>query len=249
LSKEKIERSADAARKEVRRARKLGAARTAIVVTSPWRSAENGEELLTALEQATGVRVQALSEEEEAELAFVGALAKAVIDAEPVAVCDVGGGSAQVAVGTLAAPSWCRSVPIGSLRLTERCLKSDPPTRGELTAAKQAAASSLRELTPPLPAVALATGGTARALRRCRTTPLDAQALDAAIDELAALPLEARAEWAKVDLERARTLPGGAIILAELQRLLQVPLHVAQGGVREGACVRLLEARAEAVAG
>ena len=244
LSADKIESSAEAARKEVRRARKLGAARIEIVVTSPWRSAENGRELVTALEQATGLRVLPLSEDDEAELGFIGALSRTKVDAEPVAVCDVGGGSTQLAVGTVDLPSWLRSVPLGSLRLTERCLLSDPPTRLELATARTEAAAVFSELTPPLPAVGLATGGTARALRRYGLSKLSEDALRTAIDDLARLPVVARAKRAKVDLERARTLPAGAIILAELQHLLQVPLGVADGGVREGVCMRLLEAEA-----
>jgi exopolyphosphatase/guanosine-5'-triphosphate,3'-diphosphate pyrophosphatase len=244
LTAEKIERSAEAARKEVRRARKLAAARIEIVVTSPWRSAENGRELITALEKATGLRVLPLSEEDEAELGFVGALSRTEVDDEPVAVCDVGGGSTQVAVGTANEPSWLRSVPLGSLRLTERCLLSDPPTRLELATARTEAAAAFNELTPPLPAVGLATGGTARALRRYGLDKLNEDGLQTAIEELAELPVVARAKRAKVELERARTLPAGAIILAELQRLLQRPLGVADGGVREGVCTRLLEAEA-----
>src|SRR5512133_1240880 len=245
LTEEKIERSAEAARKEDRRARKLGARPIEVVVTSPWRSAENGRELIVALEQATGLRVQPLSEEDEAEHGFVGALSRTQVDGEPVAVCDVGGGSTQIAVGTASAPSWLRSVPLGSLRLTERCLVSDPPTRLELTMARNEVAAAFSELTPPLPAVALATGGTARALRRHGLRRLGEDALESAIEELTALSIVARAKRAKVDLERARTLPAGAIILAELQRVLQVPLGVADGGVREGVCTRLLEAEAK----
>ena len=100
LTGEKIERSAEAARKEVRRARKLGAARIEIVVTSPWRNAANGRDLVVALEHATGMRVRPLSEEEEAELGFAGAMSRARGKQEPVAVCDVGGGSTQVAIGS-----------------------------------------------------------------------------------------------------------------------------------------------------
>jgi exopolyphosphatase/guanosine-5'-triphosphate,3'-diphosphate pyrophosphatase len=219
--------------------------RIEVVVTSPWRSAENGRELIVALEQATGLRVQPLSEEDEAEHGFVGALSRTEVDAEPVAVCDVGGGSTQIAVGTASAPSWLRSVPLGSLRLTDRCLVSDPPTRLELTTARTEVAAAFSELTPPLPAVALATGGTARALRRHGLRRLGEDALESAIEELTALSIVARAKRARVDLERARTLPAGAIILAELQRVLQVPLGVADGGVREGVCTRLLEAEAK----
>jgi exopolyphosphatase/guanosine-5'-triphosphate,3'-diphosphate pyrophosphatase len=244
LTDEKIARSAEAARKEVRRARKLGAARIEIVVTSPWRSASNGRELVAALEKATERRVQPLSEDEEAELGYMGALARSDVDAEPVAVCDVGGGSTQIGVGTTRFPSWLRSIPLGSLRLTERCFASDPPSRSEVATARTETAAAFGDLTPPLPAAALATGGTARALRRYGLTRLDESGLANAIDELSRLPVIERSKRAKVDLERARTLPAGAIILAELQRVLQIPFGVADGGVREGMCTRLLEAEA-----
>jgi exopolyphosphatase/guanosine-5'-triphosphate,3'-diphosphate pyrophosphatase len=244
LTQDKIARSAEAARKEVKRARKLGAARIAIVVTSPWRNADNGPELVDGLAQATGLRVRALSAEEEAELAYAGALASTRVDARPVAVCDVGGGSTQLAVGSGPQPAWLRSVELGSLRLTERCLHSDPPTRRELAAARDEADAVFDALTPPLPAVALATGGTARGLRRSGYRRLDGQTLERAAGELAALPIAARAKHARVEIHRARTLPAGAIILARVQALLQAPLAVASGGIREGVCFDLLESAA-----
>ncbi|HEX6490169.1 MAG TPA: hypothetical protein VF002_02200 [Gaiellaceae bacterium] len=245
LTAEKIARSAEAARKEVRRARKLGAGRIEIVVTSPWRDAANGHELVAALERATVLRVRAVSAEEEAELGYAGALACTRVDRQPLAVCDVGGGSTQLAIGSALRPAWLRSVGLGSLRLTERCLHSDPPTPAELAAARREAATALHELTPPLPAAALAAGGTARALRRFGLDRLDHESLEQALEELARLPASARARRAKVELERARTLPAGTIILAGIQALLRVPLGVAQGGVREGVCVGLLEAEAQ----
>ena len=241
LTPEKIQCSADAARKEVRRARKLGAARIAIVVTSPWRNADNGRELVAALEQATGLGVRALSAEEEAELGYVGALVATGIQTYPVAVCDVGGGSTQLAIGSGPEPAWLRSVELGSLRLTERSLHSDPPTRRELKAAREETAAVFEAMTPPLPAVALATGGTARGLRRAGYRRLDGPTLERAVEELAALPVAARSKEASVEIHRARTLPAGALILARVQALLQVPLEVATGGIREGVCFGLLE--------
>ena len=243
LTPEKVGRCADAARKMVRRARKLRVAAVAVVVTSPWRDAENGDELVAALAEATELHVRAVSAEEEAELGFVGALAMTPVEGHTVAVCDVGGGSTQIAIGGRT-PSWLRSVPIGSLRLTERCIRSNPPTPAELAAARAEAHRYLGALTPPLPSVALATGGTARALRRYGLDRLDARSLDEAVVEIAALRVAARAKRARVDLERARTLPVGAIILAEVQRLLHAPVAVADGGVREGVCSTLLEAEA-----
>lgn len=244
LTPEKIARSAEAARKEVRRARKLGAARIEVVVTSPWRNSENGEELVSALVDSTAVHVRPLTGEEEAELGFIGAVATTPADVAPIAVIDVGGGSTQLAVGSRFAPGWVRSVPLGSLRLTERRVHSDPPRSDELAAAREEASHMFGTLTPPMPATALATGGTARALRRFGLEELDAPRLETAVGELAALRLNARAKRARADLERARTLPAGAIILAAVQRLLRVPLAVASGGVREAVCTLLLEAEA-----
>ena len=137
LTADKIERSAQAASREVRRARKFGATQIAIVVTSPWRNAENGSALVKALERAIRFRVRALSPEDEAELAYLGALACTPIAHEPVAVCDVGGGSTQLAIGSSAGPAWLRSVDLGSLRLTERCLHSNPTTPAELDDARR----------------------------------------------------------------------------------------------------------------
>jgi exopolyphosphatase / guanosine-5'-triphosphate,3'-diphosphate pyrophosphatase len=244
LTDEKIERSAEAARKEVRRARKLGAGRIEIVVTSPWRNAANGRELVSALGDATGLPVRALSADEEAELGFIGAVSMSPVKGQPVAVCDVGGGSAQIAIGSSKRPSWLRSIELGSLRLTNRCLHSDPPTRDELSAARLEVEAAVSSLTPPLPAVALATGGTARALRRIGLDHFDADGLERALARLVKLPASERARRAGADLQRARTLPAGALILIGLQQLLRVPIDVADGGVREGACLGLLEPQA-----
>jgi exopolyphosphatase/guanosine-5'-triphosphate,3'-diphosphate pyrophosphatase len=246
LSEAKIESSASAARKEVRRARKLGAARIAVVVTSPGRDASNGNLLVSALTKATSIQTRLLSAEEEAALGFAGALMCTPVAASAVAVCDVGGGSTQVAVGPRDDPAWVRSFELGSLRLAQRCLQHDPPRPNELERARAEAAAVFSQLTPPPPQEALATGGSARALRRLGLDRLDEISLANAIDELAARSAEERQRRLGIDLERARTLPAGAIILAEVQRRLGVPLAVARGGVREGVCRELLTAEAAA---
>ena len=73
--------------------------------------------------------VRLLSAQEEGRLAFLGALSATRGGARRLlAVCDVGGGSAQVAVGTRReGVAWVRSIDIGSMRLTSRMLDDDPP--------------------------------------------------------------------------------------------------------------------------
>ena len=81
-------------------ARRVGASALDVVVASPGRQAENADQLVHLLSRAAGVHARVLSRDEEARLAFDGALMSAD-PAGAVAVVDVGGGSTQIAVGTV----------------------------------------------------------------------------------------------------------------------------------------------------
>ena len=212
-----------------------------VVVASPGRQAENGDQLVHMLSRAAGTLVRVLSRDEEARLAFDGALARAK-PAGAVAVCDVGGGSTQIAVGTAAGgPAWLRSVDLGSLRLSRRIPCSDPPGKDEIAALRAEARSGLAQLTPPLPAEAIAVGGTARAVRRMVGRTLGPNELKSALRLLRREPARAVAAHYDVDVWRAKALPAGVAILAELQALLGVPLEVGRGGLREGLALELLD--------
>jgi exopolyphosphatase/guanosine-5'-triphosphate,3'-diphosphate pyrophosphatase len=249
LSEEKLEETALTAALRVRRARKLRCAAIEVLVTSPGRQAENGRELVERLAESTGAPTRVLTAEEEGELAWHGAVAAAGEVATTVAVCDVGGGSAQIAVGAAAAgPVWIRSVDIGSLRLTRRAFRNDPPSDADIGRAGEAIAAVFDDLTPPLPLGALAVGGTARALRRIGGDVLGPNELDAAFEELRRRSSRQVAKLYKLDRQRARTLAGGALILTEIQRRLNVPLEIGRGGIREGAALMLLDATVAATA-
>jgi exopolyphosphatase/guanosine-5'-triphosphate,3'-diphosphate pyrophosphatase len=242
ISHEKIRAAAEAAQKRVVTARKEGCESIEVLVTSPGRQSGNGEKLTQALSESTRVPVRLLSAEDEGALAWYGAVAPAGDLPETVAVCDIGGGSTQVVVGSLrSGPAWVRSVDIGSLRLTRRTFESDPPTAEELAAAQAEVSRSFSDFAPPLPLAALATGGTARALRKLVGADLTDDALAEAVAALARRTKREIAKELGVDRARAATLTGGALILLEVQRRLNVPLGVARGGLREGAAALLLD--------
>ena len=245
---EKLEQAAEVARLHVRRARKLNADAIEILVTSPGRQAVNGDELVQALSAATGAPVTVLSAEAEGELGWLGAVTAADNLPESIGVCDVGGGSVQLVVGTLSAgPAWACSVDIGSLRLTRRTLQSDPPTARELAAATEEVARAFDGVAPPLPQIALATGGTARALRRIAGgRELSQPELHDVVGQLGTRSSKQISKEFGVDRARARTLTAGTIVLSELQRRLGMPLRVARGGIREGAAFELLAGRLSA---
>jgi exopolyphosphatase/guanosine-5'-triphosphate,3'-diphosphate pyrophosphatase len=249
ISEEKLEETAVTAATRVRRARKLRCAAIEVLVTSPGRQAANGHELVAQLLSATGAPTRVLTAQEEGELAWRGAVAAARDLASTVAVCDVGGGSAQIAVGSIGeGPAWVRSVDIGSLRLTRRAFRNDPPTAADVERAKNAIAESFVDMTPPLPLAALAVGGTARALRRIGGDVLGPEELERGLRELLRRTSRQVAKAYRLDGQRARTITAGTLILTEIQRRLNVSLEIGRGGLREGAALMLLDATVAATA-
>jgi len=241
IGEEKLEQAAATARSHVRKARKLGCVAVEVLVTSPGRQAENGDQLVRRLAEATGIPTRVLSATEEAELAWRGACAAATDLPETVAICDVGGGSTQIAVGTPSAgPSWTRSVELGSLRLTRRAFRHDPPDKEDLTLAQEAVGRAFADIAPPRPLAAIAVGGSARALRRVAGDRLTEDELIASVRRLSKRRSRKIAKTYGVDEARAQTMTAGALIFIELERKLGVPMQVGRGGVREGAAQTLL---------
>jgi exopolyphosphatase / guanosine-5'-triphosphate,3'-diphosphate pyrophosphatase len=250
VTETKCAEAVDVARAQTRRARRLGCERIEILVTSPGRQSGNSEEFADALCRGTGVPVRILSSEEEGALAWEGAVAALDDPPESIAVCDVGGGSAQVVVGTLSSgPAWARSVDLGSLRLTARVLAGagDPPSGEAVAAARAAAAEAFSGVAPPVARCALAAGGTARALRRV-VDELDAAGLAAAVEGLSALTRPKISKRYGLPPQRAATLLAGTILFAEAQSRLGLTLELAGGGVREGSAIELFRESAAAYA-
>jgi exopolyphosphatase / guanosine-5'-triphosphate,3'-diphosphate pyrophosphatase len=246
IAADKIEEVVAVVLDQIAAARERGATEIRGVATAAIRSAANGAALVDAVAAATGLQVQIVSGEEEARLAFRGAVA--MLDAEAGAGCgqlgvvDVGGGSSEVVVG--AAPGrvrWWASVAIGSGALTEHCLHGDPPMVGELDAARSEVAAALAGLAPPCPDLAVAVGGSATSLGRVAGTVLDASAFERALAVLTDDPARVVGERFLIDPQRARLLPAGLLILQGASQLLEAPIHVGRGGIREGVLLEALE--------
>jgi exopolyphosphatase / guanosine-5'-triphosphate,3'-diphosphate pyrophosphatase len=249
LSAARIRQAARCAGAYTLSAREHGVEAVEVIVTAPGRQSANGARLVRELEDATAAPVRVLSADEEGRLAFTGAVASAASLPSSFAVCDVGGGSAEVVVGTLdAGPVWSRSLDIGAVRLTERFLVGDPPGKRSLAAARTEVERHLESFTPPLPQAALASGGTARALRKLVGRELEVEEFDAALHILGRSTSAKVAKTFGLHEQRARTLPAGAVILSCVQLRLGVPLGVSRTGLREGAALELLDQLAAAAA-
>ncbi len=232
---------------QAERARSLRCDRLEVLVTSPGRQSGNFGELRAVLERATGAPVRLLSGEEEGELGYIGAVSGCRKLPKSVAVCDVGGGSTQVVVGTPAGGvAWARSFDIGSLRLTRRSLDGDRPSDESIDEARDEAAAALRGLVPPAAKAALAVGGSARAVAKIVGECLGAEELERAVKLLSSRRRSDVSTRFRIAPQRAETLLAGVLILAEVQGRLGVPFRLGSGGVREGAVLELLAERAAA---
>jgi len=243
VSEVHVATAAKAVRKLAGSARRLGVESLDVFLTAPGRQAENSAELVAAISRAASVPVRVLSAEEEGRLAYAGAVANSPLPLpERVAVCDVGGASTEIAVGSSHGdPEWVRSIALGSVRLTTRIVQGERITRGELADARGEAADAFESVQPPPAGAALAVGGSARAARRLVGPELGHDELAEALRLVVSRDPRAIARKYGVDRDRARILPGGLVLLAEVQRRLGVPLHVCDGGIREGAVIASLE--------
>ena len=221
--------AAKAVRKLCALARRGGAETLDVFLTAPGRQSANAAELVEAIARAAAHTARILSTEEEGRLAYAGAIATVDVPLpSTIAVCDVGGASTEIAVGDPHMdPRWVRSVDLGSVRLTERVEGAD--------AACAEASRAFAEVAPPAVAVALAVGGSARAARRLVGPWLGEAELAEALRIVETKSVQTIARRYGVHRTRARILPAGIVLLAEVQRRLGVPLHVCDGGIREGA--------------
>ncbi|HVL82055.1 MAG TPA: exopolyphosphatase [Actinomycetota bacterium] len=124
------------------RARDLGATRVRVAATSAARDAANRDELCAAVSSETGLELEILDGADEGRLTFLGATLG--LGEGPFCVVDIGGGSTEFVRGTVEAEAVI-SVDVGSVRLRERCLTSDPPTQGEIGGARAVVDAALVE--------------------------------------------------------------------------------------------------------
>jgi exopolyphosphatase/guanosine-5'-triphosphate,3'-diphosphate pyrophosphatase len=117
--------------------RSYGVDRIRFVATSAARDVENRDEFFAGVRERFGIEPDIIDGAEEAELSFRGATG-GLADAEvpgPYLVVDIGGGSTELVLGDADGVRAARSLDIGSVRMTERHLRSDPPTAEEIAAA------------------------------------------------------------------------------------------------------------------
>ena len=224
-------------------------ARIRFCATSATRDAANGDVFAARVRERLGVTPDVISGAEEAALAFAGAVRN--LSSEPVApvlVVDIGGGSTELILGSTA-PDVAHSMDIGSVRLHERHLHSDPPTPDEVAACIGDIDAHL-DACPVDPSAAATVVGVAGTVTTVAAGVLDLPAYDrdaidqvvlpvadveATVDRLVAMPVADRLELPWLHPGRADVIDAGALILSRILRRTAVPsLVVSESDILDG---------------
>jgi exopolyphosphatase/guanosine-5'-triphosphate,3'-diphosphate pyrophosphatase len=250
LAPDAMARTLDAVGRFAAEARALGAVGLAVSATSAARDAQNGAEFLRAANERAGVEVEILSGEEEARLSYLAVCNDFAAEAgerELVAI-DIGGGSTEFIFGRGSAVRFHTSINIGSVRLTERCVRSDPPSAEDLARLDAELDSALASVpSPGANALVVGVAGTVTTLYAVANgiAPYDAarvhrgwlsrEELQRTRARLAAAPLAVRRSIPGLQPERADVIVAGAILLEHaLDHLGAAGSRVSDRGLRWG---------------
>jgi exopolyphosphatase/guanosine-5'-triphosphate,3'-diphosphate pyrophosphatase len=221
------------------------------VGTSAMRDAEGGQEFVARANDILGVAPRVIDGNEEARLTFEGALS-GLPNTGKVTVFDIGGGSTEIVVGSRTAQarhiSAAVSLDIGSVRLFERHLRSDPPSAAEMRLVEQDITHALeRAPQPESGATLVGVAGTVTQLAaleleltrydatRVHGSTLTRSAVERLASKLASSTLAQRRALPGMEPARADVLVvGSAIARAVLQWSGAAQLVVSDRGVRWG---------------
>jgi exopolyphosphatase/guanosine-5'-triphosphate,3'-diphosphate pyrophosphatase len=152
LAPEALARTFAAADDYAATVRDLGAEHVRFVATSAMRDARNRDEFMAGIRERFGVEAEIIPGTEEAALSFAGAASVLPLEqGRPVLVVDLGGGSTEFVLGDAGGVIASRSIDMGCVRLTERHLRSDPPTAEEVAAAERDVDAGIEQALAEVP--------------------------------------------------------------------------------------------------
>jgi exopolyphosphatase/guanosine-5'-triphosphate,3'-diphosphate pyrophosphatase len=228
------------------------------VATSASRDVRNREAFFDGVRQRLGVTPDVITGDKEAQLSFTGALSRVRPEGEPVLVMDIGGGSTEFIVGSARGEmSFAISLDIGSVRLTERFLKTSPPAAADLAAAAAYVDGLLESSAVDLTSVGtwIGVAGTATTLagvylelaeydrERVHGASIPRADLAALLDRLSRMTVEEIRALPSMHPGRADVVTGGTLIASRVAVHVPVPdMIVSESDILDGIALELLAA-------
>lgn len=258
VPEEQVARIVDAVAAAHDESRRWGVREPFAFATAIVRDAPNRPDILSAVAHRTGLELNVLPGETEAELTFLAARRWMGWRAGPLAMLDIGGGSLEVAFGRSKLPDFALSLPLGAGRLTREFFGAhDPPGPRRVKELRRHVRHQMRDAAARIrweaPRTTVATSRTFQQLARlCGAAPgrfgpftqrgLARADLRRALDELASRSSAERAELPGISAARAKQSLAGALVAHTVMKLTGVDeLTVCPWGLREGILLRCIE--------
>lgn len=259
LGAEAMRRSLEALSEMRALAEGIGVEELRAIATAAVREANNGAAFLQAAEDEAGVRIEVISEDEEARLAFRSVRKHFPLSDRPAAIVDIGGGSLEVILSAGGMIEQMHSLPLGAVRLTERYVGSDPVSVAEWRALRKAIDRVLKKRMgkPPFTTpVMIGSGGTFSALaaiamfeRLGEAGPgqgyrLTRSQWNRLTRRLRDAPLDVRRRIRGLNPDRADIIVAGAAAVSRLARRLGArEILVNERGIRDGLLLSMIDER------
>jgi exopolyphosphatase/guanosine-5'-triphosphate,3'-diphosphate pyrophosphatase len=228
---------------------------TRAIATSAVREAANGRAFCREVLRHHKVRIDVISGEEEAQLAFGSATRHFNLEGRSSAVVDIGGGSVEIILAAGTVIDQIHSLPLGAVRVTERLVRSDPLREKHWKLMRKEIDRSIRAIGRPLhrAEIMVGSGGSFTALahlakwqREGRHGSVQGYVLTPAevvhlLDQLREAPLERRRQIPGLSPDRADIIVAGATVISRLvKRLGTQQILVNERGIREGLLLRMI---------
>jgi exopolyphosphatase / guanosine-5'-triphosphate,3'-diphosphate pyrophosphatase len=219
--------------------------------TAGMRIAPNREALVDSVRERTGIEIEVISGEEEARLAYIGAISELDPGDGSLVVFDTGGGSSQFTIGHRDRVDESFSVNVGAVRLTERYRLDGAVNEATLASMLEAIAAELTRLDGrPPPESIVGMGGAVTNLAAVKHrlavydhdvvqgTVLDRAEIDRQIELYRARDADERRQITGLQPNRAEVILAGAcIVRTVLAKLGRESLTVSDRGLRHGVLV------------
>lgn len=249
LSPEAIANTVKVLRRFHRAVQKSGVDSVRVVATSALRDARNSHAFMEWVRSATGWKVEIISGLEEARLIHLGLVSTLRVNASPVLMMDLGGGSCELTISSQGHIRSTVSLPLGAVRLTNEFLRHDPARKSELRQLRGFLSREIERTADRIkrarPKIVIATSGTAESLaavchglyktKGSRATAVSRAQMQRIAKLLARLPLEGRRKLSGVGPRRAEILVAGAAVYAGILERCQLRgFRYSPLGLRDG---------------
>ena len=210
-----------------KKAVKLKAEKIILIGTAALREAKNTSYTKKLIQNETGLKLEVISGEKEAELAFWGAIADFKHKSKRFTLLDIGGGSTEVIISTQKKILKLKSLNIGSLRLTERFLKNQKEGYFKMIKFINRKFLTLNKNFDLKNSLLIGSGGTITALgalslnlkkyerTKVHGLVLSYESINSLLEKLKSMSLVQRRRFLQIDPQRADIIIAGTVILQQ----------------------------------